>query len=289
MWENISNANLHNMKDVKLEEQNALINKYNKIINEMKEERQNTIIAHQNRIKQIQDKYLNEQKEITGNYKSENEQLIEENKKKEEEIKILNCKIKAINEKYEKELNQQKEIIINLERKMEVLNKESIEQSKQKLLENTDIYNKKIYILQKEKNDIKEKYLKEIQEKINEIANLNVKKRALERRERDYINEILKLKETVKKECEERMFLIYSLEEYQKKIEELNIKNYESNNDTFDLKNKVSNSKNDGILFKSRNFSNITLTKKKSTPTLKPNRKIKNIKKQNWTIPNIEK
>lgn len=131
--------------------------------------------------------------------------------------------------------------------------------------------------------------MKEIQEKINEIANLNVKKRALERRERDYINEILKLKETVKKECEERMFLIYSLEEYQKKIEELNIKNYESNNDTFDLKNKVSNSKNDGILFKSRNFSNITLTKKKSTPTLKPNRKIKNIKKQNWTIPNIEK
>lgn len=36
--------------------------------NLLNNKRKNTIVAHQNRIKQLQNKYLNEQKKIAGNY-----------------------------------------------------------------------------------------------------------------------------------------------------------------------------------------------------------------------------
>ncbi|ORX82714.1 hypothetical protein BCR32DRAFT_326709, partial [Anaeromyces robustus] len=131
--EDISTTNLIKIKEKKINEQEALINKYNKKIKEMEEERKNTITAHQNRIKQLQDKYLIEQKEISGNYKLENEQLLRENKIKEEEIKKLKNEIKTIKENFKNDYQKQKEIIIDLELKMEKLNKNTTELLEKKL------------------------------------------------------------------------------------------------------------------------------------------------------------
>jgi len=80
--DDMENTKIINIKNKKINEQEALILKYNKIIKDMEEERKKTIVAHQNRIKQLQDKYLNEQNTITGNYKKENEILLKDNEKK---------------------------------------------------------------------------------------------------------------------------------------------------------------------------------------------------------------
>jgi len=135
--------------------------------------------------------------------------------------------------------------------------------------------------------------MKELKEKIDEIENLYIKQRNFEKKESTYHNEILELKETVKMECEERMSLLFTIEEYKKKIEKLNVKNNtvsktlsnnkpdnpESNTKEI-LKTKTPTSK--------KTSSNSSLLKKSSTNTLKSTKKVKNIKRQNWAIPNNE-
>lgn len=129
------------------------------------------------------------------------------------------------------------------------------------------------------------KYAKEIQEKLNEIADLNIKKNALEKRENEYHNEISELKETVKMECEERLSLLFSIEEYKKKIEKLNMKkNILNNNNMYeDLKNKPFESNDNEETLKIKNSSSKSLLKKKPKSSSKANKSVKNLKKHNWS------
>ncbi|OUM68296.1 hypothetical protein PIROE2DRAFT_58173 [Piromyces sp. E2] len=267
----MTNSSLINQKNKKINEQEALIAKYNKIIKDMEEERKNTIIAHQNRIKQLQDKYLSEKQELTGN-----------------------LEIKKLNDKFENEQKQSQNIITNLELQIKQLNKDTNELLEKKLSENKDIYNQKISNLEKENNMLKEKYMKELKEKIDEIENLNIKQRNFEKKENTYHNEILELKETVKMECEERMSLLFTIEEYKKKIEKLNIQNNLVSKTSLNNKSDISESNNKEILkpkipSNKKTSSNSSLLKKSSTNTIKTSKKVKNIKRHNWATPNNEK
>ena len=121
-----------------------------------------------------------------------------------------------------------------------------------------------------------------------------MKQRNYEEKEKTYNEEIMELKETVKMECEERMSLLFSIEEYKKKIEKLNVKNNNANNTISDTSIKSVNSETiNKETIKAKNNktsqSNSSLSRKlPSSGSQKTTKKIKNLKKHNWIITNNE-
>jgi len=117
-----------------------------------------------------------------------------------------------------------------------------------------------------------------------------MKQRNYEEKEKLYNDEIMELKETVKMECEERMSLLFSIEEYKKKIEKLNMKNNIATNTNNSLGNsELINKESVKTKNDKKPSSNTSLSKKlSSSASLKTTKKIKNLKKHNWIITNNE-